>query len=265
MGSVGLTTSKPPMALASIWRRLRSGPARKIPATKATPIAITLLTIRSRNSSMCSRSVISSNTSGSLGSGSRGRDGSLAGSLIGIFFSFGGFSARAMSGSLQSVCGCRPQSTGIRNGLSRRPRSAEICGYPRLTADRTLPAVLVDVLHRIRDGTDVFGILILDLEVELLLHRHDHFDQIERIGVEIADELGVHRYFVFVDAEPVGDDHTNALKRRSHPRSSPPYAARHGRVGSTETLPQVLHLQQVTRYRRRQQKPRSGAPSAVRT
>src|SRR5215208_2241184 len=237
MGSVGLTTSKPPMALASIWSRLRSGPARKIPATNATPIAITLLTIRSRSSSMCSRSVISSNTSGSLGSGNRGRDGSLAGSLIGSFFSFGGFSARAMCGSLQSVCGCRARSPGVRNGRRRRPRSAQICGYPRLTADRTLPAVLVDILHRIRDGANVFGILILDLEVELLLHRHDDFDQIERIGVEIADELGVHRYFVFVNTEPVGDDHANALKSRSHPRSSPPYAARRRRVGSTETLP----------------------------
>src|SRR5215207_5883258 len=252
------------MALASIWRRLRSGPARKIPATNATPIAITLLTIRSRNASMCSRSVISSNTSGSFGSGSRGRDGNLAGSLIGIFFSFGGFSARAMNGS---PVGVRALATGA-GGAERpatSPPAAERYGYPRLTTDRSLPAVLVDILHRIGDGADVFGILILDLEVELLLHRHDDFDQIERIGVEIADELGVHRYFVFVDAEPVGDDHTNALKRRSHPRSSPPYAARHGRVGSTETLPQVLHLQQITRYRRYQQKPRSRASSAVRT
>src|SRR5829696_1111098 len=251
------------MALASIWSRLRSGPARKIPATNATPIAITLLTIRSRSSSMCSRSVISSNTSGSLGSGNRGRDGSLAGSLIGIFFRLGAFSARAMSGSLQSVWA--PVAIAGENELRRRPRAAERSSYPRLTTDRTLPAMLVDILHRIRDGPDIFGILILDLEVELLLHRHDDLDQIERIGIEIADELGVHRYFVFVDAESVGDDYTNALKRRSHPQSSPPYAARHGRVGTTETLPQVLLLQQVTRYRRYQQKPRSGAPSAVRT
>src|SRR5829696_7219076 len=163
--------------------------------------------------------------------------------------------------ALQSVCGRRECETDC----DVSPGVAEQRGYLRLTTDRTLPAVLVDILHRIGDGADILSILILDLEVELLLHRHDDFDQIERIGVEIADELGVHRYFVFVDAEPVGDDHTNALKRRSHPRSSPPYAARHGRVGSTETLPQVLHLQQVTRYRRHRQKPRLGVPSAVRT
>src|SRR5918995_1039840 len=127
---------------------------------------------------------------------------------------------------------------GVRCGLRHRSRAAERCGYPRLTADRTLPTVLVNILHRIGDGADILGILVLDLEIELLLHRHDDFDQIERIGVEIADELGVHRYFIFVDAEPIGDDSANALKRRSHPRSSPPYAARCGRVGSTETLPQ---------------------------
>src|SRR5215204_2088563 len=133
MGSVGLTTSKPPMALASIWRRLRSGPARKIPATNATPIAITLLTIRSRSSSICSRSVISSNTSGSLGSGNRGRAGSLAGSLIGIFFRLGAFSARAMSGSLQSVCGHRSRSPGKTNYgvVPARPREAATRASPR--------------------------------------------------------------------------------------------------------------------------------------
>src|SRR5918993_2779592 len=250
------------MALASTWSRLSSGPARKMPATKATPMAMTLLTIRSRNSSMCSRSVISSKTSGSFGSGSRGRDGSLAGSLIGKFFIFGGFSARAMNGS---PVGVRALATGAggANRTATSPPAAGRCGYPRLTTDRTLPAVLVDILHRIGDGADILGILILDFEVELLLHRHDDLDQIERIGVEIADKLGVHRYFVFVDAEPVGDDHANALKRRSHPRSSPPYAARHGRVGSTETLPQVPR--QVAPYRCHQRKPRSGASSAIRT
>src|SRR5215218_6088491 len=127
-----------------------------MPATNATPIAITLLTIRSRNSSICSRSVISSKTSGSLGSGNRGRDGNLAGSLIGIFFSFGGFSARAINGSPVSV---REQVAIVAMGIGSRrcPRAAERSGYPRLTADRGLPAVLVDILHRVGDGADVLG------------------------------------------------------------------------------------------------------------
>src|SRR5829696_2124818 len=135
--------------------------------------------------------------------------------------------------ALQSVCGRR----GCGTDCDGSPKVAEQRGYLRLTTDRTLPAVLVDILHRIGDGADILSILILDLEVELLLHRHDDFNQVERIGVQIADELGVHRYFVFVDAEPVGDDYANSLKRRCHPRSSPPYAVRRGRAGSTETLP----------------------------
>src|SRR5919112_1644326 len=154
--------------------------------------------------------------------------------------------------ALQSVCGRR----GAETDRDVAPGAAEQCGYRRLTTDRTLPAMLVDILHRIGDGADILGILVLDFEVELLLHRHDDFNQVERIGIEIADELGVHRYFVFVDAEPVGDDHANALKRRSHPRSSPPYAARRGRVGSTETLPSGPG--QVTPHRRYQRKPRLG-------
>src|SRR5215204_3060015 len=158
--------------------------------------------------------------------------------------------------ALQSVRGRR----GAETDRDVAPGVAKQCGYRRLTTDRTLPAMLVDILHRIRDGADVLGILVLDLEVEFLLHRHDDFDQIERIGVQIADELGVHCHFVFVDAEPVGDNYANALKRRSHPRSSPPYAARRGRVGSTETLPPGPW--QVTLHRRDQRNPRLGAPSA---
>src|SRR5688572_33296437 len=133
-----------------------------MPAINATPIAMTLLTIRSRSSSMCSRSVISSNTSGSLGSGSRGREGNLAGSLPGIF-SLGGLSARAMRDHLPSV---RADAGRLRLGdwfervwrhrEPRQPGSAAIRSPPR----SALAAVLVDVLHSIRDRADILGILV---------------------------------------------------------------------------------------------------------
>src|SRR5689334_9603645 len=62
--------------------RLSKGPASTAPAMKVTPTAITHLMMRSRNSSMCSRRVISSKTSGSLGSGSLGsREATRAGTL----------------------------------------------------------------------------------------------------------------------------------------------------------------------------------------
>jgi hypothetical protein len=50
-------------------------------------------------------------------------------------------------------------------------------------------AVLVDETNRVGYGANLLGLFILDFEVELLLHRHDHLDQVEGIGVEISDEL----------------------------------------------------------------------------
>src|SRR5215207_863268 len=98
---------------------------------------------------------------------------------------------------------CARAAAAIVKGAQRLALNGHYCGYPPPTADRTLPTMLVNILHRIGDGADILSILVLDLEVELLLHCHDDFDEVQRIGIEIADELGVHRYLVFVDAEPV--------------------------------------------------------------
>lgn len=75
--------------------------------------------------------------------------------------------------------------------------------------------MLLNVFYGIANGADVFGVLVLDLEVELLLHRHDNLDKIERVGVEIPNELGTLDNLIRLDAEPLGDDPLNPLQIRS--------------------------------------------------
>ena len=77
-------------------------------------------------------------------------------------------------------------------------------------------AALVDEIDGIADRANRLRILVLDLGAELLLQRHDHLDQIERIGIEIADEFGIHRDRVFIHAQPLGDDPLNSFERRCH-------------------------------------------------
>jgi len=38
---------------------------------------------------------------------------------------------------------------------------------------------------------DVLGLLVGDLHLELLLHRHHQLDDVERVGAEVLDEGGV--------------------------------------------------------------------------
>ena len=47
----------------------------------------------------------------------------------------------------------------------------------------------------------MLGLVVFDLEVEFLLHRHDHFDEIEGIGIQVRDEFGIHRHLVFINPE----------------------------------------------------------------
>src|SRR5215212_7812944 len=123
---------------------------------------MTLLTIRSRNSSICSRSVISSNTSGSFGSGSRGREGSLIGTLTGSrdgrTFSDDGLRIRAIRGISAVRAGAdrvHPSRPGVHEGSGLRdardivsmPATGDDTANARGTAvQRTVPAEVVPAL-----------------------------------------------------------------------------------------------------------------------
>jgi hypothetical protein len=80
--------------------------------------------------------------------------------------------------------------------------------------------MLVDVGHGVADGADLLRVLVLDLEIEFLLERHDDLNEVQRVRVEIADELGFGDHLFIVDPETLSDDALNSLKYSCQPRSS---------------------------------------------
>src|SRR4249919_3968362 len=69
-----------------------------------------------------------------------------------------------------------------------------------------------DVVDGLSDGGDALGILVGDLDPELILELHDQLDEIERIGVEILlerrrlDDVGL------LDAELLHQNHLYSLE-----------------------------------------------------
>src|SRR5438093_911182 len=97
-------------------------------------------------------------------------------------------------------------SMGMKNGETRSGRST------RVTRPRLL--VLFDVGDGVSDGDDLLGILVGNLETELLLERHHQLDGVEGIGPEVLDELGVRGHLVLFDAELLADDFLHPLLDR---------------------------------------------------
>src|SRR4051794_23561588 len=71
----------------------------------------------------------------------------------------------------------------VKTALARSGGSASI-------SSRRLASLLVrgDVVDGLPDGRDLLGILIRDLDRELVLQLHDQLDEIERVGVEVVLE-----------------------------------------------------------------------------
>src|SRR3984893_4895961 len=67
-------------------------------------------------------------------------------------------------------------------------------------------AVGLDVLDRFLHAGDLLGILVGDLDAELLLERHHQLDGVERVGSQVVDERGIGRHFFLVDSELLHDD-----------------------------------------------------------
>src|SRR5882672_3070581 len=66
--------------------------------------------------------------------------------------------------------------------------------------------VLVDEVHRVLDRLDVLGLLIGDLDLEFLFHRHHQLDDVEGVGPEVFNEGGFRLDLVFSDPELFRDD-----------------------------------------------------------
>jgi hypothetical protein len=66
--------------------------------------------------------------------------------------------------------------------------------------------VVLDVLDGVADGDDLLGVLVGDLDVEVLLQGHDELDGIEGVGAQVLDELRVRVDVFLVDPELLDDD-----------------------------------------------------------
>src|SRR6267378_3648881 len=99
-----------------------------------------------------------------------------------------------------------PVTTTRRVVIDRAPRARPEIGAPS--------RILLDVLDRVADGHDLLGILVGDLDVEMLLESHDELNRVERIGAQILDELRVRGDLVLLHPELLDDDLLHLLLHR---------------------------------------------------
>src|SRR5262245_52792302 len=66
--------------------------------------------------------------------------------------------------------------------------------------------VRLDVLDGFLDARDLLGVLVGDLDAELLFERHHELDGVERIGAQIVHKRGIRRHFLLIDSELLNDD-----------------------------------------------------------
>src|SRR5689334_20390781 len=104
--------------------------------------------------------------------------------------------------------------------------------------------MLHDVVDSVAHGPDALSVVVGDLQLELFLKRHDQFDQVERIGVEVVLEAGTFDHFGFLDAQLLGDDRSQLIQDRLSFRSRP----------------HVCHLLAPPRYRFRRATRRDRGP-----
>src|SRR4029077_15029257 len=66
--------------------------------------------------------------------------------------------------------------------------------------------LFLNVVPRGTDGLDLFSVLVRYLHSVFFLERHDQFDQVEGIRVEVVDDRGVGCDLLGIHAELFGDD-----------------------------------------------------------
>jgi hypothetical protein len=71
--------------------------------------------------------------------------------------------------------------------------------------------VLLDVGDRLTHARDLLGVVVRNLDPELLLERHHELDDVERVGAEVVHERRIRRDFFLVDTELLHDDALDLL------------------------------------------------------
>ena len=62
------------------------------------------------------------------------------------------------------------------------------------------------------DGVELDGVLVGDHDAELVLERHDQLDDVERIGADVVDEVGVEADGLGIDLELLGQHVSDFFK-----------------------------------------------------
>ena len=73
-----------------------------------------------------------------------------------------------------------------------------------------------EIRERITDGAKLLGILVGNVDVELLLELHHQLDDVEAVGAEVLDEAGLVGELLTLDAELLLDDVFDLLRVVGH-------------------------------------------------
>ena len=72
--------------------------------------------------------------------------------------------------------------------------------------------MVFDIFDDVADGLDVLDLLVGDLAVELLLEGHDQVDDVQRVGAQVALDVGLHCDDVFLDVQLVHEKLSDFFK-----------------------------------------------------
>src|SRR6185312_2222317 len=75
---------------------------------------------------------------------------------------------------------------------------------------------IVDVLDSLLNRRDLLGVLIGNLDLELLFEGHDELDRVERVGSQIVHERSLVRDLFLLDAQLLGNDGFDLLLNCAH-------------------------------------------------
>src|SRR5271170_5026240 len=101
--------------------------------------------------------------------------------------------------------GGRTDTAWTSSGSGRRGAAGPAIYDDRALSRAASALVSLDVGDDVLDGADFLGVLIGDLDVELLFQRHHQLDDIERVGAEVLDERGLRSYFIGGHAQLLAD------------------------------------------------------------
>src|SRR5688500_6121051 len=71
--------------------------------------------------------------------------------------------------------------------------------------------MFLDVIDRLSDGLDLFGFLVGDGQLELVLELHHEFYGVEGVGVQVVDEVRLAGDLALIDAHLLADDLNDLL------------------------------------------------------